>query len=161
MHEFGAASTSTFKFLYIHRPEPSVDINADHFLYLTYATLQCVDVPNILANLPCYNTVVGKDNENNREMAIITIRSMYILVSCFPDVTYPGEYHFNNGDVYVGGWSNHRMEGKGKMVYANGAGEYEGRCVAALLDSTKNWKSTWCQYHSTRRMFHSLSSCTA
>lgn len=48
--------------------------------------------------------------------------------SCFLTcVTRSGEYHFENGDVYVGAWIDHRMEGKGKMMYANGAGEYEGR----------------------------------
>eukprot|EP00752_Nemacystus_decipiens_P014594 g12996.t1 len=37
-----------------------------------------------------------------------------------------GEYHFDNGDIYVGSWVEHRMEGRGTMVYGDGGGEYEG-----------------------------------
>lgn len=41
-----------------------------------------------------------------------------------------GEYHFaESGDVYVGSWVNHRMEGRGKIVYGNNEGDYEGGCV--------------------------------
>lgn len=56
----------------------------------------------------------------------ITNELELILHSSSSSVTNAGEYHFDNGDVYVGSWVDHRMEGKGKMVYSNGGGEYKG-----------------------------------
>ena len=36
-----------------------------------------------------------------------------------------GEYHFENGDVYLGNWVGEMMEGVGKLVCGNEE-EYEG-----------------------------------
>ena len=42
-----------------------------------------------------------------------------------------GEYHFSNGDVYLGGWVEEMMEGSGKLTGADGD-TYEGESSAIL-----------------------------